>query len=107
MNSTDSPAVACARGGCIFPVPAIRVRDRSRFCSAACAHAERRAKTLRRKPSYRGARDLTAFVAALNDRDSVAVENGLDIQSLRIIQARDRLPKNPDMRERLNSTAVA
>jgi hypothetical protein len=78
MTSTEAPAVACAREGCAFAVPAIRIREGSPYCSAACADVARRARALRRKPHPKGARDLAADIAVLDKRDSMTVAEGLN-----------------------------
>jgi hypothetical protein len=79
--SPEAPTVACARQGCAFAVPPIRVWDGSRHCSAACADVTRRARQLRKNPRPRGARDLAVFIETLNRRDPIMVAQGLDFES--------------------------
>jgi hypothetical protein len=93
--SPEAPTVACARTGCAFPVPPIRVWDGSRHCSAACADVTRRARQLRKNPRPRGACDLAAFIETLNRRDPIMVAQGLDFESQLVRRIRHPHPNTP------------
>jgi hypothetical protein len=79
ITSTEAPVVACARDGCAFGVPAIRIREGSPYCSAACADVARRMRALRRKPHPKGARELAADIAVLDKRDGIPLAEGLNM----------------------------
>jgi hypothetical protein len=93
--STEAATVACARQGCAYPVPPIRVWDGSRHCSAVCADVTRRARQLRKNPRPRGARDLAAFTETLNKRDPIMVAQGLDFESQLVRRIRHPHPDTP------------
>jgi hypothetical protein len=76
ITSPEAPVVACAREDCAFAVPAIRIREGSPYCSAACADVARQARALRRKPHPRGARDLAADIEMLDKRVGMTVAEG-------------------------------